>query len=96
MKQVRIAELKNHLSRYLRSAQKGREIIILDRDTPIARLVPIEKPSSRLEIRPATGSLKDLDKLPVYAPKGLRLEDLETALEEERRERLDDIIEGLR
>ncbi len=66
--QISIAEIKNHLSRYLRSAQKGHEIIITDRDTPIARLVPFERPEGRLDIRPAIGSLKDLDKLPVREP----------------------------
>jgi prevent-host-death family protein len=93
--QVRIAEFKNHLSRYLRAAQRGREIIIKDRDTPIARLLPIEKPSSKLEIRPATGSLRDLDKLPVYAPEGLTLQDLEDAIRETKRDRLGDIIDRL-
>ena len=93
---VRIAELKNNLSRYLRSAQKGHEIVIKDRETPIARLVPYDRPSGRLGIRPAIGSLKDLDQMPFYAPEGLTVEDVDEALREERRDRLDDILEGLR
>jgi len=40
MKRVRIAELKDHLSRHLRSVERGEEIEVLDRDRPIARIVP--------------------------------------------------------
>ncbi|MBI3698142.1 MAG: type II toxin-antitoxin system prevent-host-death family antitoxin [Acidobacteria bacterium] len=92
---VRIAELKNHLSRYLRSAQKGHEIVIKDRETPIARLVPYDKPRERLESRPPIGSLKDLDKLPTYAPKNLTLEDLEEVIRENKKDWLDKVDEGL-
>lgn len=35
-----IATLKNNLSRYLKSVQAGEEVIVLDRDRPVARLVP--------------------------------------------------------
>ena len=88
--QVKIAEFKNHLSRYLRAAQKGTEVVITDRETPIARLVPYKRPAKLLLSRPPTGSLKDLDRLPVYAPKNLTLADLEEALREERRDRFED------
>jgi prevent-host-death family protein len=37
---VKIAELKNNLSRYLAYVREGGEVLVLDRDTPIARLVP--------------------------------------------------------
>ena len=86
--EVKIAEFKNGLSRYLRSAQKGAEIIIKDRETPIARLVPYREEASRLAIKPGLGSLKAVDRLPFYAPKGLKARDVDQALREERRERL--------
>ena len=41
MRVVRIGELKNHLSRYLRVVRGGSRVIIMDRDTPIAELGPI-------------------------------------------------------
>jgi prevent-host-death family protein len=41
---VGIAEIKAHLSDYVRAAQKGKEFIIKDRDTPVAKLVPIDDP----------------------------------------------------
>ena len=41
MRSVNIAELKNRLSHYLADVRAGREILIRDRDTPIALIVPI-------------------------------------------------------
>jgi len=42
MKAVKIADLKSHLSRHLRDVRAGRTLTVLDRDTPVARLVPID------------------------------------------------------
>jgi prevent-host-death family protein len=41
MKQVRIAELKARLSEYLRAVRNGETIAVLDRDTPVAQIVPV-------------------------------------------------------
>jgi prevent-host-death family protein len=41
MKTVNIAELKNRLSVYLNEVRAGQEVVIRDRNTPIARIVPI-------------------------------------------------------
>jgi prevent-host-death family protein len=40
MKQVRIANLKNNLSRYLTHVREGGELTVFDRETPVARIVP--------------------------------------------------------
>lgn len=40
MRTVNIAELKNRLSTYLNFAKAGEEVIIRDRNKPVARLVP--------------------------------------------------------
>jgi len=40
MKSVKIADLKNNLSRHLVRVRQGGEITVVDRDTPIARIVP--------------------------------------------------------
>lgn len=40
MKTVNIAELKNRLSTYLRFARNGEEIVIRDRNMPVAKIVP--------------------------------------------------------
>ena len=38
---VQIAELKNRLSFYLKHVRRGEEVVINDRKTPIARIVPL-------------------------------------------------------
>ena len=43
MKSVNIAELKDRLSYYLNEVKAGKEIVIRDRNTPIARVVPIHR-----------------------------------------------------
>jgi antitoxin (DNA-binding transcriptional repressor) of toxin-antitoxin stability system len=40
MKQVKIADLKNNLSRHLAHVRAGGDLIVLDREMPIARVVP--------------------------------------------------------
>lgn len=40
MKTVNIAELKNRLSTYVGFARKGEEVVIRDRNLPVAKLVP--------------------------------------------------------
>ena len=42
----------------------------------------------KIAIKPGLGSLRAVDRLPFYAPKGLRARDVDQALREERRERL--------
>ena len=49
MKRVKIAEFKSQLSRHLRAVERGAEIEITDRDRPIARLIPVNRPPSRLQ-----------------------------------------------
>ena len=41
MKTVNIAELKNRLSVYLNHVRTGQEVLVRDRNTPIARIVPV-------------------------------------------------------
>jgi prevent-host-death family protein len=40
MHSAKIADLKNNLSRYLAQVRRGAEVTVLDRDTPVARIVP--------------------------------------------------------
>ena len=40
MKSVQIGELKNHLSAHLREVRNGEEIIVRDRNLPVARIIP--------------------------------------------------------
>ena len=41
MASVQIADLKNNLSAYLRKVRTGEEVIICDRKSPIAKIVPL-------------------------------------------------------
>ncbi|MEO5699876.1 MAG: type II toxin-antitoxin system prevent-host-death family antitoxin [Casimicrobiaceae bacterium] len=59
MSTVRIADLKNRLSEHLRKVRSGRSLTILDRDTPIARIVPWSEGHSGLQVRePIPGAPK--------------------------------------
>jgi prevent-host-death family protein len=56
MKEVRIAELKSRLSEYLRAVRRGETIAVLDRETPIAHIVPVrDRPALRIR-KPAPGT----------------------------------------
>jgi prevent-host-death family protein len=41
MRSVNVAELKNRLSKYLTFARAGEEVVIRDRNLPVAKLVPL-------------------------------------------------------
>jgi prevent-host-death family protein len=56
MKQVRIAELKARLSEYLRAVRRGETIAVLDRETPIAHLVPVRDHATLTIRKPAPGT----------------------------------------
>lgn len=66
MKTVGIADLKAHLSEYLRAVRRGRTLTVLDRKSPIARLVPVE--AGPLEVRRASRRTVDLAQPPPTTP----------------------------
>ncbi len=43
---VNVAKLKNDLSKYLRLTKAGKEVVVLEHKTPIAKLVPIDSADS--------------------------------------------------
>ena len=49
MASVQIADLKNNLSAYLRKVRTGEEVIICDRKSPIAKIVPLSASDLDLE-----------------------------------------------
>jgi prevent-host-death family protein len=59
MSKVGIADLKAHLSQHLRKVRGGRTLTVVDRDTPVAQIIPLD-PGSPLEIRRATRRPCDL------------------------------------
>lgn len=49
MRQVKIADLKNNLSRHLLHVRAGGDLVVLDRNTPVARLVPFDSATAPRE-----------------------------------------------
>lgn len=56
MKDVRIADLKARLSEHLRLVRQGEQLVVLDRNTPIAHIVPIPDAVPLKVRKPATGA----------------------------------------
>lgn len=50
MIRVKIAQLKDRLSEHLRAVENGAEVIVTDRDRPIARIVPIDRPGRHIRV----------------------------------------------
>jgi prevent-host-death family protein len=80
MSEVGIADLKARLSEHLRSVRNGGTLTVLDRDTPIARIIPYA--AQPLEIRKAKRRLRDV-KLPPRPSK--RTDSLAMLVEDRRR-----------
>jgi prevent-host-death family protein len=82
MKEVRIAELKAKLSEYLREVRRGHSITVLDRDKPVARLIPYETEAAQpLRVRRAPPGVR-LGDLPVPPPIELGFDVVDLLLEE--------------
>lgn len=60
MKTVKIAELKDRLSEHLRAVEKGAEVIVTDRNRPIARIVPLTDGREQVRVLPASRSFKSI------------------------------------
>ncbi len=82
-RRTQISELKAKLSAYLQVVRKGGELIVMDRKTPVARIVPYDEPAPALRIRmPKPGAPLPCDvPLPPPLPE---IPDLDRILREER------------
>lgn len=60
MKRVKIADLKNELSRHLRAVEQGAEIEVTDRQRPIVRLVPVRSMGPQIRIIPARRAFSEV------------------------------------
>jgi prevent-host-death family protein len=47
MKRAKIAELKNNLSRYLEHVRAGGSVVVVDREQPVAQIVPLRSSRGR-------------------------------------------------
>lgn len=84
---VRIAELKARLSERLREVRRGRTLTVLDRDTPIARIVPYSAEGESLVVREPLGRSGSLQKVPLPPPLKLDIDIVDLLLEERQGER---------
>lgn len=60
---VKISELKARLSAYLHAVRDGKTVTVLDRRTPIARIVPIEEEQEDLQVVSATRPVSDIGRV---------------------------------
>ena len=79
-KTVMVAELKAQLSAYLRSARAGHSVVVCDRETPVARLVPYA--AAEAEQLPVRRAIRALHSTPLPRPLGRRLDSLAALLDE--------------
>lgn len=83
MKPVGVAELKARLSEYLRAVRKGHDLTIMDRDQPIARVVPFVA-RGPLVIREPVRSYGTLAGIPLPPAARLSIDAVDVMLEDRR------------
>ena len=76
-KRIRIADLKARLSEHIRYVKRGHTLTVLDRDTPVAQLVPVDSQSG-LTVRHAAGVAKSVADVPLPPPLKLAADPLES------------------
>lgn len=81
MKEVGIADLKARLSEYLRAVRRGETISVLDRQTPIARIVPVHEQTALHVRKPASGAPRP-NRVSLPKPLKLDLDVVQLLLEE--------------
>ncbi len=81
MKQVRIAELKARLSEYLRAVRRGETIAVLDRETPVAQIIPV-RDRTALRIRKPTPGTPRPNRVRLPKPLKLDVDVVQLLLEE--------------
>ena len=100
MNTVRIADLKARLSEYLRRVRRGHEVTVLDRQTPIARIVPYGAGAAALEVRKPLPGAPPLHRVPLPPPRikqatlFMRLIEQKTCRHANGREACDAIVGG--
>ena len=82
MKKAKVSELKSRLSSYLAEVKRGDTVVVCERQTPIARLVPFVEEEQGFRVRDANRQIGNLAEIrPVRLRKKI---DLERILKETR------------
>lgn len=84
---VHIADLKSRLSEHLRKVRAGRTITVLDRDTPIAQIVPYGAQGAPLNVRLRLPRTPKLQRVSLPPPLRIRSDIVKLLLEERQGER---------
>ncbi|MCU0723317.1 MAG: type II toxin-antitoxin system prevent-host-death family antitoxin [Planctomycetes bacterium] len=82
---AKISEIKAKFSEFIRRVRRGATIVVLDRETPVARIVPHENGREDLRLEPAPRPACDIGKA-----RGVRLRraaDVDRLLAESRGDR---------
>ena len=87
MKHAKIAELKARLSEYLSEVRSGRPLVVMDRNTPITRLVPYAPEGEPLATRRPLGKSPSLQRVPLPRPLETGVDVVDLLLEERQGER---------
>ncbi len=87
MSTVGIAKLKSKLSEHLRKVRAGHSLTILDRDTPIARIVPWGNDTAAFSSRPPRPGAPKLNRVKLPPPLPMRGDIVDLLMEERQRER---------
>ena len=82
MKTVRIAELKARLSEYLREVRRGHPVTVMDRQTPVASLVPYAPSGEPLRTRAPLGRFPSPQEVPLPSPPKVKTDIVDLLLEE--------------
>jgi antitoxin (DNA-binding transcriptional repressor) of toxin-antitoxin stability system len=82
MTNVRIADFKSRVREYFRRVRGGNKLMVLDRNTPIARVVPCEENGGLLKVRSLLPTTPRLQRIPFPPPLRLRKDIVELLLVE--------------
>jgi prevent-host-death family protein len=69
MQEVNISELKARLSHYVRLAENGEEVVVKDRERPVARLTGVTHPVRRFQTIPPRLTRKEAERILAKLPK---------------------------
>ena len=87
MKKVKIADLKARLSEHLRQARRGETYTFMDRETPIARLIPYGAEAEPLRVRKPLRRVPTMQDVRLPPPLKTELDPVTLLLEERQVER---------
>ena len=87
MYNIRIADFKSRLSEHLRQVRRGHTLTVMDRNTPIAKVVPYAEPGGALQVRFPDPQHPKLSRIPLPPPLRLRHDIVALLLQERQVER---------